>query len=62
MLERNSRQFNKLKMIKIMESKFVSENTFNNWNTLKEQLDSRKNPPFVNEREICFLCIGKNIG
>lgn len=35
---------------------------FDPWNILKQSIDQKKQASYVNEREICFVNLGKNIG
>jgi hypothetical protein len=35
---------------------------FQKWHHLKSELDKKEHGVFINEREICFVSIGENIG
>jgi hypothetical protein len=35
---------------------------FQKWHHLKSELDKKEHGAFINEREICFVSIGENIG
>jgi predicted metalloenzyme YecM len=35
---------------------------FQKWHILKSQIDTKIQSTFINEREICYVSIGENIG
>ncbi len=35
---------------------------FEKWHILKNELDKKEHSIFVNEREVCFVSIGENVG
>jgi mRNA interferase MazF len=40
----------------------IRTQTFDDWNEIKKSIESNNYPAFVNEREICFVSLGKNVG